>query len=283
MATFALLPSYVTVGGINLSSQEDSGVMWVLETFKGWGRPQGTLAPVQKPRAAGAWAGISYAHARSMTITGTVTGPDAATTSDALDRLIAALGHGDQMFTVSESGRIRWAYIRRDGELDATWLSATAFTYAVQIVALDPRKYGTQLSVATSPASSSGGLTVAYSVPYSIASSGSNGQVTLTNPGNEVGPVSFYIGGQCVGPIVTQVGTGLALGFSPLLTVPSGQTITVDNEARQVLANGQAARNGYISSRGWQGFQPGVNTWAFSATSFGTDATLTVVATPAWK
>jgi len=38
-----LLPSYVTIGPLNLCSREDNGVEWILQDFKGWGAPGGTL------------------------------------------------------------------------------------------------------------------------------------------------------------------------------------------------------------------------------------------------
>jgi len=124
-----------------------------------------------------------------------------------------------------------------------------------------------------------GGLTI----PFTIDAVTVTGQVSITNPGNETGPVRLRIDGPCRGPVVTHVSTGAQLIFSSSLVLGAGEWLEVDMEARSVLANGQATRAPWITSRGWSGFTPGPNTWTFTADSFDPEALLTVVATPAWK
>ena len=128
-------------------------------------------------------------------------------------------------------------------------------------------------------ADQAGGLTI----PFTIDAVTVTGQVSLTNPGNETGPVNLRISGPCRGPVVTHVSTGAQLVFSSSLVLGAGEWLEVDMEARSVLANGQATRAPWITSRGWSGFTPGLNTWTFTADAFDPAARLTVVATPAWK
>lgn len=279
-----LAPMYATLGPINLCSQEDSGVQWILDEngVVGWGAPGGTLAPTQKVRQRGAWGGNSYSEARPMTMAGVCRAPSAALASDAKDRLADACSLDDTTMTVVESGRSRWCTVRRDGPVLDPWISDTSFSWSIQVVALDPRKLGAPLTGSTALPSSSGGLTVPFTVPFAINSTVVSGQVSLFNPGNETGPVTMRIDGPCVGPVITHVGSGLQLIFAASLTLGAGEFLLVDMEAHTAMAQGQSSRANWITSRGWSGFEPGSNTWAFTAAS-SSAALLTVTCTPADK
>ena len=157
MVTFPISPSYVSAGSLMLGGQEDSGVQWVLEDVSGWGASAGTLSPVEKPRQAGAWAGYSYSKSRSIVLKGTTSAPTAGLASDALDRLIDACSLDSFVLSVVESGRSRWTNVRRDGDVLPVWLGATTFSWSVQVVALDSRKFGTQLTGSTLLPMTSGG------------------------------------------------------------------------------------------------------------------------------
>lgn len=267
-----------------LGGQEDSGVQWILEDVVGWGAPGGTLAPVQKPRQAGAWGGLSYSKNRSIVVKGVTTAPTAALTSDALDRLIDACSLDFSALTVVESGRSRWSNVRRDGDVLPVWLSSTAFWWSVQFVALDPRKFGSALTGTTQLAVSSGGLTVPFTVPFPISSTVVSSQVALINPGNTTGPVVVRFDGPVSQPTVTQRGpTGVPLVYSSSLVLASGEWLLVDMEARTALANGQSSRAGFTTSRQWFGFDPGVNVFSFASPVYDAGASMTVTATPSWK
>lgn len=276
-------PSYLDLGGLTLTGVEDSGVEWFTEVVEGWeGSPRSTVSPVQKARAGGAWAGTAYFTARSLAASGMVTAPTEALLSDAIDRLNDACSLDDSLLTVVESGRTRWCMARRDGEVFASSNELSA-DWSIQLVAVDPRKFAAPLSASTRLPASSGGLTVPFTVPFTISATTVSGQVSLHNPGNETGPVILRVDGPCHGPSITHVASGLTLVFSASLVLGVGEWLTIDPEARTVMANDQSSRNGYITSRGWFGFVPGDNTFAFTATSFDADALLTVTATPAYK
>jgi len=175
----------------------------------------------------------------------------------------------------------------------ATSFTAEQFAASANRVALTAQPNATSGSMelydATGTRSSPTALAVAVdsgdalTVPFLIDAVTVTGQVSLVNPGNEAGPVHLRIDGPCAGPVITHISTGAQLVFSSALVLNAGEWLEVDMEARTVLANGQASRSGWITSRGWSQFDPGLNTWAFTAASFTSAARLTVSATPSWK
>ncbi len=275
--------SYAILGSLTLASVDDSGTEWILESVSGWGSPSGTLQSVQKTRQSGSWAGSSFMQARPVELAGHTVAVDADAASLAVDQLISAASLDSTRLTVVESGRSRWTNVRRDGEVLIEWISTVAFSWSVQFVALDPRKFADSVSGQTSLPSTTGGLTVPFTLPTPVNAVTVSGQVNLSNPGNDYGPVVVRIDGPCVGPVITHVGSGLSLTFASSLTLGAGEFLTVDMERREVLANGQSSRNGFVTSRGWSQFEPGNNTWAFTAASYDAGSLLTVTATPSWK
>jgi hypothetical protein len=277
--------SYASIGALNLSYRDDNGVLWLLQTLKGLGATQGTIAPVQKPRSAGAWAGTSYSKARTVVIAGTVDAPTAALASDALDKLNLAASLDATVFSFTESGRTRFINVRRDGDVLESWFSATAFSYSIQFVAVDPRKFATPLTGSTFLPASTGGLVWPETWPEVWSAVTNSGTVSLTNPGNTVGPVVLRVDGPCSGPQITHTSASnvSAVTFSSSLALGVGEWLTINMETRQTLANDQSNRAQYIVSDGWSGFDPGVNVWSFAASAYNAAAKLTVTATPAFK
>lgn len=278
-----LTPAYAVLGSLNLSYVEDSGVKWVTQTIAGLGSPTGTLTPIQKPREAGAWAGMSYSAGRSSAVEGVVYAPTAALAADAADRLLAAATLDQTTLKVTTALRTDTLLVRRDGEALITWMTPNAFTYSIQFFSPDPRKFGTALTASTTEFATSGGLTVPFTVPFTISSTVASGLITLTNTGNEIGPVVARIDGPFHSPIITHTGSSGTQVFSLNLNGVTGEYLIIDMEKRTVYANGTASRSGYVTSRVWSGFDPGVNTWSFSAGSFDAAALLTITATPANK
>lgn len=282
MSTVPLTSSYATIGGLMVGGREDTGCDWILEDVK-WGTPGGTLTPIQKPRQAGAWGGQSYAQARPGVLRGTLWAPTAALAIDAFDRLNAAFSLDESVLTIVQSGVPRWQSVRRDGDVLPVWIGPTAFTWSVQVVALDSRMFGSTLSGSTFLPSSTGGLQWADQWAQDWPAVTNSGTVSLTNPGNETGPVVLRIDGPATGPQITHVGSASALVFSSSLVLGVGEWLTVDMEKHTTMANDQASRNGYVTSRGWSGFDPGVNVWSLASTAYNALTKLTVTGTIAYK
>jgi hypothetical protein len=271
----------VQLGSQVLSTVDSAGYSWSTGTITGWGgSPASSLALTQKLRAPGAWVGPRQLTPRVVTLSGQVWAGSPDGLRAAEDALNAACSLDATVLAVSEGGMTRVAQVYRQDVVLFEWAHDALANWSVQIVAADPRKYAPQLATSTALPASSGGLTVPFTVPFTIASTVVSGQCSLTNPGNTTGPVTLRIDGPVTGPVVTHVSSGLQLVFSSSLSLAAGEFLLIDMEDQTVLANGQSSRNGFVTSRGWSGFDPSANTWSFAATSG--SGMLTVTATPAW-
>lgn len=274
----------VTLSGLPLIGADDSGIVWGLHTVDGWGSPTGTLTLQQRARQHGAWAGDSFLAARPLVLSGEALLPSSGLGRSAQDTLIEAASLDETTLAVTEGSETRSLVVRRDGEVIISWspLRDLLFDWSVQLVAPDPRKRGTALTGSTGLPSSSGGLTIPFTIPFSIDATVVSGQVALTNPGNIAGPVTLRIDGPITAPVVTHVSSGKSLVFASSLVLGEGEFVLVDMERREVLAQGIEPRNGWVVRREWSAFESGANVWAFSAAEMST-GTLTVEAVPTWQ
>lgn len=282
LATFGQIQA--TINGIIFGGVDENGVEWHLTGLDGWGSPASTLAVQQKPRGNGAFRAVpAYMQPRTLAPSGTVYAPDFDTASDAWDQLCAAFPLTPTRLDVTEGSRTRYVMVQRQDETIPTWLTDSSFTFSSQLTAVDPRKFGDDEIAITKLPAVSGGFAFPLAFPFAINSTIVSGTCALINSGNTAGPVSMRIDGPCTGPIVTHVSSGSQLVFSSSLVLGSGEFLVIDMEAQTTLANGQSSRNGYIQSRGWSSFDPGLNTWAFTAAGYNSASKLTVTATPAWQ
>jgi hypothetical protein len=272
-----------TLGGIPFGFVDQYGVDWSLRGIDGWAATGSTAQTAQKPRQSGGWSGDKYATPRSLALNGAIFAPDAPALQAAIDRLNAACSLEDTPLVVTEAGFSRWCMVHRTGPVIAEWQMPTSAVWSIQVQSDDWRKFGQELTGTTWLPSTTGGLTIPYTIPYTINAVTHSGQVNLTNPGNAAGPVRLRIDGPVVGPVITHVSSGTSLVFSSSLVLGAGEWLDIDMEARTVLANGQASRAGWVTSRGWANFTPGENTWTFTAAQFNAGSQLTVIATPSWQ
>lgn len=276
----ALSPDFI------LGDVDGFGVRWSLTTFEGWdGSPSPTLRLSQRARGHGGVGSESFLTPRVMTLGGLIHGEDTAAVEAAFDRLNAAVSLKPFEILVLESGRIRNAVVRRQGEVIPTWHSDKLAGYSIMVVAADPRKFGDLVSVSTRLPFSEGGLTWPVSFPVAFDGVSGSGVVSVNNPGNAEAPVWLRVDGPVPagGWTVTHVGKGAVLTFASALALGVGEFVTVDMDRREVLAQGQAPRSGYVTSRGWFSLDPGVNDIAFSAQNYSSTASLTVATKPAWS
>ena len=269
-----------------LGTRDSDGTIWRTnqDGFTGWGEPASSLAPIRKPRQQGSSFGESFNADRIMTVAGTITALTPALLNSAIVALITAVSNAQFIMTVTESGMATWVAARKQGETLTTKVTNLIANYSIQVVSLDSRKFGTQLSGSTHLSVSSGGLMIPFTIPVAISSTVVSSQVALTNPGNTIGPVTIRIDGPTSQPIITHRGpSGVPLVYSSSLVLAAGEWLIVDMDARTALANGQSSRAGYTTSRGWFGFDPGVNVFSFASPVYNAGSLMTVFATPAWK
>ncbi|MCU1408460.1 MAG: hypothetical protein JWM23_540 [Microbacteriaceae bacterium] len=277
------LPTSTTIlyGSLVLGAIDANGVKIRITGFDGWGSPGSSREVVGKPRQAGAWGGDGFIKERYMAVRGQIVAPTPELLNSTLDDLMDTVSVDDSLFTVIEAGKTRSLMVSRTDEVIPGKVTDRIANFAFQVVALDSRKLGEPLTDSTLLPSTAGGLTVPYTVPYSINAAQVSGQVNLFNPGNEAGPVMLRIDGPMPGPIVTHVESGLV--FASSLALGAGEWLDIDMDRREVLANGQASRNTWVTSRGWSSFLPGDNTWTFTAAGYDPASRLTITATPADK
>jgi hypothetical protein len=272
----------VTLGGQGLTGTGSDGTNWfVFDPIAGWdGSSASSLQLTQKTRAPGGWTGPRNLTPRHLTLSGMIDAPTVDAAEAANAAIVAAVGLDGSVLTVARGTQAWSATVYRQGEVDITAVTDTRFGYSLDLVCPDPRKFLAALTGSTGLPSSSGGVTVPLVVPVVVSSTTVTGTVSLTNPGNAVGPVVVRIDGPCNGPKITHVGTGLQLVFQSSLVLAAGEWLEVDMEAQTALANGQASRNSFITGRGWSGFEPGVNTWLVDSAAYNSSALFTVTATP---
>lgn len=267
-----------------LNSIDGNGTKWRVTKFDGWlGSSDPTLEPVQKTRQSGATVGDSFSTGRTMTISGVITSLTADQHSADWDLLVQSVPRSQTLMQVIESGRMRWCMVQRSAAIVSSKFNNRMSGFTIQVFAKDWRKFGDRLTGSTFLPSTTGGFSYPLALPYAIGAVSTSGQVTLTNTGNELGPVFAKIVGPFVGPVITHQGSKQALTFSSSLSMGAGEWLDIDMEKRTVLANGQASRNGFITNRGWSGFEPGDNTWSFDADTYDSASQLIINATPSWE
>jgi len=220
-----------------------------------------------------------------MTLEGTIDAPAPDLLSAAVDQLSAAVRLDSFRLLVAEAGRIRHCEAKRQDEVLISWLDAYTAKFSIQVVAKDPRKFGDLVSASTRLPFSEGGLVRPSTWPRTWTGVSGTGQVTINNPGNTQAPVWLRIDGPLPagGWTVTHQGKKSSLTFATALSLGSGEFVTVDMDRREVLAQGQAPRSGYVTSRGWFSLDPGDNVIAFSAQNYSSTASLTVTTKPSWS
>jgi hypothetical protein len=276
----------VAIGGLVLGATDEFGVTWTVEKFEGWtGSPAPTLELTQRARAHGATGSESFLRPRYMSINGLILAGAHEDIDPAAARLSAAVTLDPTELIVAHTGTVRNCQAQRQGEVIVTELTDKISSYSILVVAKDPRKFGDLTTATTRLPFSEGGAT--YPVTYALTYTGVSGTgvVRVNNPGNTQAPVWLRIDGPVPagGWTITHQGKQQALTFATSLALAAGEFVTVDMDKREVLAQGQSARAGYVTSRGWFSLSPGDNDIAFSAQNYSSTASLTISTKPAWS
>lgn len=275
----------VAVGDLLLNTDDANGVFWILEKFEGWGSPASTAELTQRARGHGATSSEGFLRPRVMTLEGVIDAPTPEALTVAVDQLSAAVSLSGFMLLVAEAGRVRHCEAKRQDEVIVSWIDAYTAKFSIQVVAKDPRKFGDLITATTRLPFSNGGLVRPSTWPRTWTGVSGTGMVTINNPGNTEAPVWLRVDGPMPagGWSVTHLGKGRTLTFGSALALGVGEFLTVDMDRREVLAQGQSARSGYVTSRGWFTLDPGVNVVAFSSVNYSETASLTVSTKPAWS
>lgn len=285
LSSEALDPLWIALGELVLGSVDPDGVRFTVDKFDGWGSPASSAELTQRARGHGATSSEGFLRPRVMTIEGLVIAPVPGLLSMALDSLSAAVTLSQFQMLVSEQGRIRNTNAQRQDDVQVQYLSDSIARYSIQVSAKDPRKFGDLVTATTRLPFSEGGLVRPSTWPRTWTGVSGTGTVTVNNPGNTEAPVWLRIDGPIPagGWTITHQGKKQSLTFATALALGAGEFVTVDMDRREVLAQGQSARSGYVTSRGWFSLDPGDNVIAFSSANYSNTASLSVSTKPAWS
>ena len=278
-------PTWIGIGNLVLGSIDVYGVRFTIEKFDGWGSPSSSLNLTQRARGHGATGSEPFLHPKVMTVQGLIIVPTADVLEAAEDSLSAAVTLDSFQMLVSKQGIIRNVSAQRQDIIQFTELTDKIARYSIQVVAKDPLKYGDLVTATTLLPSSTGGRTYPATYPITYTGVSNTGVVRINNAGNTQAPVWLRIDGPIPagGWTVTHVRKKQSLAFASSLALAAGEFVTVDMDRREILAQGQSARAGYVTSRGWFTLDPGANDIAFSAANYSPTALLTVTTKPSWS
>lgn len=205
-----------------------AGYGWHLADMPGWSdgvapRPEIVL----RPQANGAF-GITkvFRGSKVVSVEGSWSGQTLVEARQAREQLAAIQGSGvPSAFTVSSDigDRTITAFVATQPRMPEH-LYSPFFTFAFDVIATDPLKYGPPVRVSTGLPVAGGGLTWPITFPLTWGAGGSDGRITLENPGTAATvPLLEVTGGLGSGFTIDEVGTGRQVRFDRL--VPLGSTI----------------------------------------------------------
>lgn len=269
-------------GGI----ESDTGIRYHIDPIEGWGPTGSTRSGTRRQGASGSWSGKGFSKSRTVAISGRLLGPSTEALRAAFDETIVPnVPLDDFPLRVLEGAAERWTPVHRTGDILEKWKSDRWLEWSIQVESDDWRKFGAEQTKQTKLPITSGGFVYPHGYPYSIPAVTVTGVISLTNRGNETGPVRLRIDGPVKGPVVTHRAGGAwrELTFASSLELGVGEWVEVLMEDHEVLANGQVSRQGWVTQRQWSGFEPGINSWSFNAVAYSAAASLTVYATDSWQ
>lgn len=275
----------VAFGDLVLNTIDADGVHWILEEFNWDDSPASSAELTQRARGHGSTSSEGFYRSMVYTLAGTIAAPTVALGVAARNALASAVTLDPFQMTVAEGDSVLHSMVKRQDQPIFRRINPTDRTFSIQVSAKDPRKFGDLVTATTRLPFSEGGLTFPVTFPITFTGTSGSGVLRISNPGNTQAPVWLRIDGPIPtgGWTVTHVGKKQSLTFATALALGSGEFVTVDMDRREVLAQGQAPRSGYVTSRGWFSLDPGDNDIAFSAANYSSTASLTVTTKPSWS
>lgn len=250
---------------------DEQGTEWWLTELEGWyGHPGVRLAGQEREGDHGEFDAPSYLPARLLTATGYAQCTSKTAALLASDIVSSLAWDTSQLYTLrvtEPSGDVRRAMVRRSGDAKVRLFEA-AIEWQMQFKAPDPRRYDDVEAdplVLTPPSGVAGGLTLPFTVPFEISTSGTSGSTRVaTNAGTFPTRPTVTFVGPLVDPTIANLTAGKALSLS--ITLATGDTLVADMDKRTLLLNGTASRgNTLTSSAAWWELAPGGNDIALTA------------------
>jgi len=267
---------------IEFGQVDVNGTAWLWQKITGWDGP-----PVQGagviPRSGdhGAWASPQYYAARALTLTATASAQSQALRDVARAMLQQAVPVSDLAVLRYDEPVPKQCLVRRSGALTEAYPTLADVTFTIGLIAPDMRKYGTiqkSLLVTQVPPGAGGGMVVPFTVPFTLDAAPPPGAAYCVNAGNFGSPPIVVITGPVSAPQLANVTTGQTVSWSQL-TLPAGQTLTVDFLNKQAWLNAPVVPSmpgispgggAYVAadiSSAWWVLAPGSNLVQFTGTA----------------
>lgn len=250
-----------------------------------------------RPYAHGAWVGAEWQAERVVPIRVIANGAngDVPTTRQAVHDMAAAFS------AVGATGEIAELRFRLAGDSDEFVLfgrprgidpdlSTFALGYAyvsTAFVASDPRIYsGALTTVSTALPAQQGGLTLPFTMPFTIDGTLISGRLDLTNTGTAAAGLQMRIDGPVVDPLILlRRPDGLVQSIEFTLTLAADQWLQIDTTSTLALLNGLPQSN-QRGSAAWDmdpfPLLPGVSELRFTSPVYNDTARITVEHRSAW-
>lgn len=287
VAGAALHDGPVILGDITLGVTDDYGVEWILESLTGWSDPPETTGDVdQRASDHGGWYSPAYYAPRTVEIGGSLIATDWDAATRAINRLMASvpLQTPAWLYVFDGSVPATGAMVRQDGD-PLTERVGGWVRFSLSLVAADPRRYDTELTVtSTGLPKTSGGLTLGGTgltlggTGLTVGATVTAGVLSTYNYGNMSTKPTFTVQGPCPPFSLTHRGTGKTLRFAD--PVAAGRTLVIDTDRRRAALDGTAART---VTGTWFDYAPGANDVAFTASSYDAGALLISSHRSAWR
>ena len=127
---------------IEFGAVDGNGICWLWQKLEGWDGPDVQGAGViARSGDHGAWASPQYFAARTMTLTVTASAPTQALRDTARALLQQAVPISDLAQLRYDEPVSKYAWVRRSGKITESYPTLSDVTFAIGLVAPDPRKY----------------------------------------------------------------------------------------------------------------------------------------------
>lgn len=275
--TYTNIPNTVTFG-----ETDANGTQWFWLELDGWDGSDVSGQVVQRASDHGGWPTQQFYAPRSLTWSVLIIAPSQELRDVARAQLQSAISVSDlSTFTYNEPIP-KQAMVRRSGRIAETYATLNEAAFAIPLICPDPRKYGTSLKTATATFldnTTSLGVTVPFTVPWSSPAQPPQGSVTVTNAGDfETRPV-ISITGPVISPTLVSITSGKEVSWTGL-TLAAGDTLVVDFDSRQAILDGNALRPADFTSAWWV-MEPGDTEIQLGGQTSG-GSTITVTWRDAW-
>lgn len=276
----------VDLGAIQFGLVDASGVAWRIgaEGLDGWDSAEIRTQLTQREAAHGAWMGPTYLGERVITLGGTIVAPAPALADAAVEQLLAAVPLESYATLTVYEAIPKQCSVRTSGKPIIKWETDSVVTWSLLVTAPDPRRYGTSLrSVSTGLPTTSGGLVLPATPPWTMSAVTTQGFISASNEGTLSTLPVFTVAGPVQAPTITVLypdGTTAALAYSKDLI--AGEVLTLDCAARTATIGG-ASRRRYLSGT-WPRIPAGSSIQIlFGSPTYSATATLTAAWRPAWR